>query len=210
MGNRCPVGRIGALLIIMATVGAGEAAGQFCADVPARIGQPALGMGVGFNENATTYGLRFQATPINHLVVDGGYDAIDVEGFDLTHSIQAGAAYERPLGAGLVCPRAALGLSQVLERGDWQDRTSVGVSIGVTIGKEAYSDGQFRLTPFVRAAYSVATVLSVMTDDGWVDSYSAAGGALVFLTDRIFGTGSVSVAEGGNTGASIRLGLLLR
>lgn len=210
MKARHTIGRIAVLMSTMLLVGAGEAAAQLCADVPVRPNRPALAGAISLGENSTSYGLAIQATPANHLVLDGGYSAADVEGMDVSHAVQAGAEYQRPLGTGLICPWAALKYAQVMDEGDWGDLASITAIIGATIGKEVYTNGRFRLAPFVRANYGFGSPISRMTDDGWSDSYGASGGALVFLTDRFFGVGTVSVSEGGNTGASIRLGWLLR
>lgn len=194
----------------MPLVAMDEAVAQLCANNPVQLGRPALSASVGFGACGTSSGLGLQATPVNRLVLSGSYSAADIDDLDVRHYIGAGAGYRRPLGSGLVCPWAAVALSQPLDRGDWGSSAGIAASIGATIGKKGYRNGLFRLTPFVGASYGVANSVSRMMDGGWSDSYSASGGALFFLTDRMFGTGSVSVAEGGRTGASIRLGLLLR
>lgn len=210
MTARHTFGRIAVLLSTMLLVAVGEGAAQLCADIPARLGRPALSAAVSFGENSTAYGLGIQATPANHLVLDGGYSTADADGLEISHAVHAGAAYQRPLGTGLICPWARLGFSQVMDEGDWDDLASISATIGATIRKEMYTNGRLRLTPFVGATYAFGSPISRMTDDGWSDGYSAVGGALVFLTDRFFGVGTMSVAEGGSTGASIRLGWLLR
>jgi len=204
------MGRITVLLMIMLFAGVGEVAAQLCADTPVRAGRPALIAGVGFGESSTSYGLGFQTTPANHLRLAASYGAGDMEGRDFMHSIAASGGYERPLGTGLVCPWAALGLSQSLNGGDWGRSLATTASVGVTIGAAAYEDGRYRITPFVRPYYSVGSPISEMTDGGWSDSYGVGGGALAFLNDRIFGVGTVSVAEGGRTGVSFQFGWLLR
>lgn len=210
MKGRRAMGRITVLLMIMLFAGVGEVAAQLCADTPVRAGRPALIAGVGFGESSTSYGLGFQTTPANHLRLAASYGAGDMEGRDFMHSIAASGGYERPLGTGLVCPWAALGLSQSLNGGDWGRSLATTASVGVTIGAAAYEDGRYRITPFVRPYYSVGSPISEMTDGGWSDSYGVGGGALAFLNDRIFGVGTVSVAEGGRTGVSFQFGWLLR
>lgn len=204
------MGRIAVLVATVLIAVSAEAAAQLCADTPVRAGLPALTASVGFGESSTSYGLGFQATPTNHLRLDAGYSAADTDGLDVMHSIGASGGYERPLGTGLVCPWAALGLTRSLDVDDWGDSLATSASVGVTIGAVVYGDDRFRVTPFVRPSYSVGSLVSEMTDGGWSDSYGVSGGALVFLNDRIFGVGTVSVAEGGSTGVSFRLGWLLR
>lgn len=210
MKGRRAMGRITVLLMIMLFAGVGEVAAQLCADTPVRAGRPALSASIGFGESTTSYGLGFQTTPANHLRLAASYGAGDMEGRDFMHSIGASGGYERPLGTGLVCPWAALGLSQSLNGGDWGRSLATTASVGVTIGAAAYEDGRYRITPFVRPYYSVGSPISEMTDGGWSDSYGVGGGALAFLNDRIFGVGTVSVAEGGRTGVSFQFGWLLR